>query len=88
MSYGGCCRLVYVKLLVHSRLVHLGFVGDAVAVGQVFFFPSLNMNHSPVLSVRFILVNVYILTQIGEFFILYLGNMFRLHMGYNQGFSF
>ena len=54
MSHGGCCRLVYVKFLAHSRLVHLGFVGDAVAVGQVFFSESEDDSFPCVVSAVYI----------------------------------
>jgi len=50
----------------HFCLVHLGFVGYAVAVGQV-FLRVLRLFILPVLSVQFIFVIVYTHTEIGKF---------------------
>ena len=49
---GGSSRPVYVNFRAHFSLVHLGFVGDTVAVGQV-FLRVLRWFISPELSIQF-----------------------------------
>jgi len=57
VSLVGSRRNFYVKFRAHFRLVHLGFVGDVVAVGQV-FLRVLRRFIGPVLSNKFIFITV------------------------------
>ena len=63
MSQGGCRRPVYVQIWARFRLVRLGYLGDEVAVGQI-FLRVLRRFILPVLSIQFLLITVYSHTQI------------------------